>query len=64
MRLEEVQSKDNKEIIMTVRTTKHDSEWMKNNDVSPTLLFNKALEELQMKIGESGFKELARWKGK
>lgn len=64
MKLEEVQSKDNKEIVITVRTTKVNSEWMKKNNVSPTLLFNKALEELQMKIGEDGFKQLAKWKGK
>ena len=64
MKLEDVQVKDNKEIIISVRTTKHSSDWMKRNNVSPTLLFNKALEELQMKIGEDGLKELARWKGK
>lgn len=64
MKLEDVQSRDNKDVVITVRTTKHSSEWMKRNNVSPTLLFNKALEELQVKLGEDGFKELARWKGK
>jgi len=64
MRLEDVQAKEIKDIIISIRTTKHQSDWMKRNNVSPSLLFNKALEELQMKIGEDGFKELARWKGK
>lgn len=64
MKLEDVQSKDNKDIVITVRTTKVNSDWMKVNHVSPTLLFNKALEELQMKLGEDGFKQLAKWKGK
>jgi len=31
---------------MSVRTTRQVSEWMKEHDVSPTLLFNKAAEEL------------------
>ncbi|MAG07379.1 hypothetical protein CMI46_01020 [Candidatus Pacearchaeota archaeon] len=39
-----------KEVILSVRTTKNHSEWMKKNEISPTLLFNEALTELKEKI--------------
>jgi len=59
MKLEEVQRNDLKDIVITIRTTKENSEWMKRNSISPSLLFNKAIEELQRKIAEDGLKKLA-----
>ena len=49
MELEEVQSYKRKDVIMTIRTTKENSKWMKDHGVSPSLLFDKALEELKEK---------------
>ena len=46
MKLEEVQSDKRKDIIMTIRTTREKSKWMKEHNVSPSLLFDKSLEEL------------------
>jgi hypothetical protein len=51
MELEEVQNNHKKEVIMTIRTTKENSKWMKEHNVSPSLLFDKALEELKEKEG-------------
>jgi len=50
VKLEEVQNNKKKDIIMTIRTTKEDSQWMKEHKISPSLLFEKALEELKEKV--------------
>ena len=50
MELKEVQNNKRKEVIMTIRTTKENSKWMVENKVSPSLLFDKALEELKQKV--------------
>lgn len=47
MKLKEVQNQEVKDVVVTVRTTKKNSEWMKKNNISPSLLFDKAIEELQ-----------------
>ena len=49
MELKDIQKNDKehlKNVVISVRTTKANSEWMKENKVSPTILFNKALEEI------------------
>jgi hypothetical protein len=46
MELEEVQKDTKKDVILTIRTTRKNSKWMKDYNVSPSLLFEKALEEL------------------
>jgi len=48
--LSEVQNNKRKEVIMTIRTTRENSVWMKVNKVSPSILFDKALEELKQKV--------------
>ena len=39
--------KDRREVIMSVRTTREHFDWMKENDISPTFLFNEALKEFR-----------------
>lgn len=50
MELEEVQNNKRKDVIMTIRTTRENSKWMKENHISPSLLFDKALEELKERV--------------
>lgn len=52
LKLEEVKRNGKKSVIISVRTTKENSEWMKEHEISPTLLFNKAVEELREKEDE------------
>ena len=49
MEIKELQRPERKEVIISVRTFPSQSEWMRKNKISPTLLFNKALEELKKK---------------
>jgi len=46
MELKEIQKKELREKVITIRTYQSYSDWMKENKVSPSTLFNKALEEL------------------
>jgi len=39
-------SKERKSIPISIRTYPRYSKWMKENDVSPNAVFNKAVEEL------------------
>ena len=64
MKIEDAQVRENKDIIITVRTTRQNSEWLKKNRISPSLMFDKAIEELQQKIAEEGLKKVATWKGR
>ena len=59
MKLEDVQTDNRKEVVITIRTTKQNSEWMKRNKISPSLLFDKSIIELQQKIAEEGLSKLA-----
>lgn len=36
----------NKEIVMSIRTTKEISQFMKKNNISPSSIFHKTIEEL------------------
>lgn len=49
MEIEDVKKVQKKEIVMTIRTTKEKSEWMRKHNISPSMLFDKALEELMEK---------------
>jgi len=40
---------EKRSVIITIRITPTQSEWMKSNDVSPTAVLNKGLEELTAK---------------
>ena len=46
MELNEIQKKELRSKVITIRTYPSYSSWMKENNVSPSILFNKALEEL------------------
>ena len=46
MKLQDLQTKVLKSEVITVRTTKIKSDWLKEHNVSPSKLFNGALEEL------------------
>ena len=53
--IEKVKKKDPEEmksVRMQIRTTPKISKWMKKNKVSPSLVFEKAIEELMKKEGE------------
>lgn len=49
MKIEEVQRTNRKPLVVTIRISKEVSDWMAENKVSPTLVFNKAIRELQEK---------------
>ncbi len=49
MEIKDVQSKERKKIPIALRIKKSQSTWMKDNNVSPQALFDKALEELMKK---------------
>lgn len=48
MKIEDIKKDDleKKSVMISVRTYLSYSKWMKENEVSPTKLFNKAIEEL------------------
>lgn len=60
MKLEEVQIKENKGIVLSIRTTEENIRWLKKHNVSPSLLFNRAIEFFQEQIkSEEEQKEFA-----
>jgi len=50
MELSKIQRPKNKDIIITVRTTKENKEWIDKNNISPSLLFYEAIVDLKQKI--------------
>ena len=57
VKVEDIRKKGiNKDVIMSIRTTKDVSKWMKEQEISPTLLFNKAVEELMDEVRSEGGK--------
>lgn len=50
MEIHDVKKLKRKDIIMTIRTSKDKFLWMKKHEISPSLLFDKALEELMKKL--------------
>lgn len=46
MKIDDVKKKERKSIPISVRTYPTYSVWMKKKNISPTTLFNKAIEEL------------------
>lgn len=46
MKIQELIAKENKDVVISIRTTKTNFSWLKKKKISPTLLFNKALEEI------------------
>ena len=46
VKIEEVKRDTKKNVIMSIRTTEDISKFMKKQDISPSLVFHKAIEEL------------------
>lgn len=49
MELKNIQRKELKTIVISIRTTKKDSKWMRDKNISPSKLFHEALNELKEK---------------
>ena len=45
-----IQKSEPKDVIITVRTTKENKEWMDKNNISPSLFFDEAIIDLKKKI--------------
>ncbi len=48
--ISKIQKPENKDVIITVRTTKENKEWMDKNNISPSLFFDEAIVELRNKM--------------
>ncbi len=49
MKIKDVQKIDKRHRSITIRVTKETSDWMKEKNISPTVLFNSAIAELRRK---------------
>ena len=49
MKINEVKKNPNKEIVISIRITPELSKWMNQNDIMPSKVFHKAIEELRRK---------------
>lgn len=49
MEVEKIKRNPKREVVITLRCTKEISEWMKENNVSPTALFHESATELMKK---------------
>ena len=47
MNLQDIQKKETKPIVITLRITKEESDFLKKENISPTKLFNQALAEVK-----------------
>ena len=53
MELSDLQkSVENKNVVLTVRTTEENKKWMDKNDISPSLLFDEAIKEIKQKCNQ------------
>ncbi len=50
MDIKDIQQEDKRDKVISVRTTTKDFKWIKKNKLSPTKIFNKALEETKLVI--------------
>jgi len=48
--LSKIQKPENKDVIISVRTTKENKEWMDLHNISPSLFFDEAIVELKKKM--------------
>jgi len=49
MEIQDIQKSELRDVVTTIRTYPSYAQWMKENKVSPSKLFNAALEELMQK---------------
>ncbi len=45
--LSKIQKPEPKDVILTVRTTKENKDWMDKNNISPSLFFDEAIIDLE-----------------
>jgi hypothetical protein len=48
--LAKIQKPENKDVILTVRTTQENKKWMDDNNISPSLFFDEAIKDLKEKL--------------
>ena len=56
--LSNIQKSKNKEVVITVRTTKENKEWMDKNNISPSLFFDEAIVDLKKKMKKNVRREV------
>jgi len=56
MELKEIK-RERKEVTMTIRTSKAKSDWMRKHEISPALLFDRAIVELKEKLENKEVKQ-------
>ncbi len=49
MEIQNIQRKETRSVPISIRTYKRFSEWMKENNISPSALFNEAIKDLMRK---------------
>lgn len=52
-----IQKSEPKEVVITVRTTKENKEWMDKNNISPSLFFDEAIVDLKNKMKKNVHRE-------
>ena len=55
--ISKIQKPENKDVILTVRTTKENKEWMDRNNISPSLFFDEAIIDLKKKMKKNIHRE-------
>jgi len=55
--LADIQKPENKDVVITVRTTKENKEWMDNNNISPSLFFDEAIIDLKKRMRDRVHRE-------
>jgi len=55
--LSKIQKPENKDIVLTVRTTKENKEWMDKNNISPSLFFDEAILDLKERMKKNIHRE-------
>ena len=53
MEIKKVKRMERKDVPISVRTTKKFSEFMRQNDISPSKVFNEAVNELYLKTNKN-----------
>ena len=48
--ISKIQKSEPKDVVVTVRTTKENKEWMDKNTISPSLFFDEAIIDLKKKM--------------
>ena len=55
--ISKVQKPETKDVVITVRTTKENKEWMDKNNISPSLFFDEAIVDLKEKMKKNVHRE-------